>query len=217
MTDSTTGLSAAERAQTSKNLRLASQFIREFLEAPERFDVLPENATIVLLPSDDDPDTELTLANIEVAKHIERQGKRAILWAVGMPERPGPQVLVRFPVFREDQPAASYDRQKDLLTVEFSQTDRPTMLVQHHPHVTLIVDRETHVAIALTIPNFLAVVAPKSLSLFDVLLLSSTELAGITRKELIKRRSAIAHGQPLPKKEQMTIGDIFKELALLSA
>lgn len=217
MTDTTTGLSAAERAQTSKNLRLASQFIREFLEAPERFDVLPENAMIVLLPSDDDPDTELTLANMEMAKQLALQGKRAIPWAVGMPESPGPQVLVRFPIFREGQPAAIYDRRKDLLTVEFFQTDRPTMPVQHHPYVTVLVDPETHVAVGYTIPNFLAVVAPKSLLLFDVLLLPSTELIGISRRTLIKRRNELANGRPLTSKETMTTGEIFEELALLSA
>jgi Family of unknown function (DUF5647) len=217
MTDYTSGLSAAERAQTSKNLRLASQFIREFLAAPERFDVLPENATIVLLPSDVDPDTELTLANMEVAKQIERQGKKAILWAVGMPERPGPQVLVRFPVFREGQPAASYDRQKDLLTIEFSQTDRPTMVVQHHPYVTVIVDRETHLAVALAIPNFLTVVAPKSLPLFDVLLLPSTERVGITLNELVSLRNNLAHGDDRPAREQMTVPEILTELARLAA
>ena len=217
MTDSTTGLSAAERAQTSKNLRLASQFIREFLEAPERFHVLPENAAIVLLPSDDDPDTELTLANMEMAKQIERQGKKTILWAVGMPDRLGPQALVRFPVFREGQPTASYDRAKDLLTVEFSRTDRPTMLVQHHPYVTMVIDRETHIAVSLAVPNFLAVVAPKSLPLFDVLLLPSTELVGITLDELVSLRNSLAHGGDQPAREQLTVPEILTELARLAA
>lgn len=217
MTDSTTELSAAERAQTSKNLRLASQFIQEFVEAPERFDVLPENATIVLLPSHEDPDIELTVANMEMAKQFELQGKRAILWVVGMPESPEPQVLVRFPVFREGQPAASYDREKDLLKVEFSQTDRPTMLVQHHPYVTVIVDRETQVAVALTIPNFLAEVAPKSLPLFDVLLLPSTERVGITLEELNSLRNSLAHGGDQPAREQITVPEILTELARLAA
>jgi hypothetical protein len=217
MSDHTTDLSAAEKAQISANLRLPGQFIRELVDKPEQHDVLPESGTIVLLPPDDPGDTKLSFANVEMAKQLILKGQNPILWAVGMPPRKGFQAIVRFPIVREDQLNIRYDRTQDVLAVAFSQSERPTMPLRHHPYVITLVDPETYVVVSYVIPNFLAVVAPKSLALFDVLFLSSTELIGITLEELIELRNTLAHGQPQRTKERMTASEILQELALLSA
>jgi hypothetical protein len=85
-------LSLAERTQTQGNLNLLSLFIEQLLETPERFEALPERATIVLLPSDESGDDELLRANIEMAKQLAAQGKNPILLTVGHPEETSPQL-----------------------------------------------------------------------------------------------------------------------------
>ena len=47
------GLSEADVAQTTKNIALVRQFLREVVAAPSRVDNMPSGATVVLLPSDD--------------------------------------------------------------------------------------------------------------------------------------------------------------------
>lgn len=43
-------LSADDVAQTDANLRLASQFIEEFLNAPDEFEPIPRGSVVILLP-----------------------------------------------------------------------------------------------------------------------------------------------------------------------
>ena len=203
MTEYETGLSAKEREQTTKNLRLASQFIREYLEAPERFDSLPEVATITLLPSDEARDEALTNANS---------------WAVGMPERPGPPFPINFPVLAPERLRMRYERYDDVLTGEFSHPAGITTAIQIHAMATVEVEVETRTAVGYRIPNFLSVVAPKSLTLFDVVLQPTVELVGITREELFAFRNEIAHGRPFSTQgRQLGFVEIVQELALLSA
>lgn len=213
MSDHTTDLSAAEKAQISANLRLAGQFIRELVDQPEQHDVLPESGTIVLLPPDEWKDDQLTFANIEMQKLLKAQGQNPITWAVGTPSRTGPQATVQWPIVREDQIDISYDRNQDTLKVVFSQTHRPTMGVRVHPYVTALVDPETRLVISYTIPMFLTFVAPKSLPLFDLLVRSSTELVGITRDEVMEQRNRLVHGRVQPAQEQMTASGILAELS----
>jgi hypothetical protein len=213
MSDHTTDLSAAEKAQIGANLRLAGQFIRELVDKPEQHDVLPESGTIVLLPPDEWNDDQLTFANLEMQKLLIAQGQNPIIWAVGMPSRTGPQVTVHWPILREDQIAISYDRNQDTLKVALSQTDRPTMGVRVHPYVIALVDPETRLVISYTIPTFLTVVAPKSLPLFELLLRSSTKLIGTTPDEVIEQRNRLVHGGEQPAREQMTPSGILAELA----
>jgi hypothetical protein len=92
------GLSAAEKAQTQKNLNLVSQFIQEFLATPEQFEALPSRATLVLLPPDEPGDPQLSFANVRLAEQLALQGQHPILWAVGQPSRTGPQVLAKWPL-----------------------------------------------------------------------------------------------------------------------
>lgn len=217
MNDKANELSAAERAQIRANLGLVRRFVRELIEEPPSRDVLPDEGTVVLLPPDEPGDAALTFANVEMARQLVAEGEHPILWAVGMPPREGLQVAVHFPIVREDQIAIRYDRRQDRLTVAFSQTERPTMPLRRHSLVITLVDPETYLVVAYTIPNFLTVVAPKSLALFDLLLLSFAELVGITREEVLDRRNALAHGRPLPSGERLNVGEVLREIGLLSA
>ena len=213
MSDLTSDLSAAEKAQISANLRLAGQFIRELVDQPEQHDVLPESGTIVLLPPDEWKDDQLTSANLKLHELLKAQGQHAITWAVGMSPKTGPQIAVHWPVVHEDQIAISYDRNQDALKVAFFETDRPTMPVRLNPYVISLVDPETQLVISYTIPTFLEVVAPKSLPLLDLLMLSSTELVGITRDEVVALRNRLVHGLAPSANERISPREILLEVA----
>jgi hypothetical protein len=210
-------LSPEEVRQTSENIRLTRQFVRELLEDPERHEILPDDATVILLPPDEAPDRELTRANLDLAMRLSAGGGNPIVWKLGMPAMTGPRGFTSFPIIIEEQLAIRYERSRDVLTVMFATTDRPTMLLRHHPLVISLVEPETNRLIAYWIPNFLADVAPRSLAVFDLLLLSGTELIGITREEVLARRQAHGHDRPLPALGQTTVGAAVKELLLLSA
>jgi hypothetical protein len=209
-------LSLAERAQTTANLRLASRFVREMIEDPERFEALPDDATLVLLPTEDAPDSALLEANLRMAKQAKLRGQRVVVWSVGMRSGTGPQFIAGWPIMREDTISIRYDRHRDALTVAFSATNRPTMPARINDYVTMMIDPETRVAVNYTIPRFLSTVAPKSLALFDLLLLAGTELHGITPEELNSIRNQLVHGKPRPQKE-FDPQEFLTEIAALSA
>jgi hypothetical protein len=215
--DDTTTLSEAEKTQITANLRLAQQFVREAIENPERHEVIPDDATVVLLPPDDAPDAALTFANVDMAKRLAARGERPVLWTVGMSATTSLMRLARVPIIHEDQLAIRYDQPRDVLTIAFADTDRPTMPMRHSPLVISLVDPETNGLVSFIIPDFLAAVAPRSLAVFDLLLLSITELVGITREEILERRRALADERALPEQARATIRQAFEELVLLGA
>ncbi len=218
MTSNTTGLSDTAVAQTKANLRLASRFIRELLDDEESLGVIPEGASVVLLPPDEPGDPELREANMRMASQLVDDGRNVVLWTVGVPSVTASQRVVRWPAIGNAQPASiMYDRDQDALEVVFSATEQPTLPIQINPLVTLLIERETEAAIAATIQDFLATVAPKSLLLFDLLLLSSTRLIGITPSELRAVRNAMVHGQPAPGQKHVTSRQIVAELSALAA
>jgi hypothetical protein len=216
-TDDTTTLSEAEKAQITANLRLAQQFVREAIENPERHDVIPDGVTVVLLPPEDVPDAALTFANIDMANQLAARGERPVLWTVGTPAMTGPRGVASFPIIVEEQLAIRYERSRDALTISFAESDRPTMPMRHHPLVISLVDPETNRLVSFIIPDFLATVAPRSLAVFDLLLLSTTELGGITHDEILERRRTLAAERPLPEQGRATIRAALEELVLLSA
>lgn len=218
MSGNTPDRSTVETAQTNGNLSLASRFIRELLDDLEQMDSIPEGAAVVLLPPDDPGDPELRETNMRMASQLAGDGRDVILWTVGMPSGPESQRLVRWPAIGNAQPASiTYDRERDALEVAFSVTEQPTLPLQINTHVTLLIDRETESAVAATIQEFLATAAPKSLLLFDLLLLSSTRLIGITPSEVRAIRNAMAHGQPPPGEDHVTSRQIVEELSALAA
>jgi hypothetical protein len=217
MSDHRNELSDSEKDQIQANLELAALFIHELIQEPDRHDIIPDDATVVLLPPDDWGADQLTFANIEMAKHLMIRGENPILHAVGMPRVSGPQALVRWPIIGEVRLVIQYNRQQDVLTVAFTQVDRPIMPVRHHPYVIVLIDPETNLVVSYVIPNFLVEVAPRSLPLFDLLLLSSTELVGITREELRALRDELVRGSERPIRDRMSVAEILTELQALSA
>lgn len=218
MTDDPSELSAADKAQIRANLRLARQFVRELVETPERHSILPDSGTIVLLPPDDVGDAALTRANLNMAGQLHAQGRSPVVQAIGQEQLTGPQQLIRWRFgIPQEEAAISYDREQDVLLMAFAKTDRPTMPVRVHRYVTALIDPTTNRGISLTVPQFLTVVAPKSLALLDVLLKPSTLLIGITRDEVIDVRNSVALGRPLPTPDRTPVGEIINELARLAA
>jgi len=65
-------LSAATIAQTDSNLRLLREFTRRFTANPELLAQIPDGATLVLLPDDDDNTREM---NIEMGLAAVRAGR----------------------------------------------------------------------------------------------------------------------------------------------
>ncbi|MDQ3225408.1 MAG: hypothetical protein M3Q50_02090 [Chloroflexota bacterium] len=205
-------------AQTNANLRLASLFIRELLDDEDSLGVIPQGASVVLLPPDDPDDLELRDANMRMASDLAANGRNVVLWTVGMPSVTASQRLVRWPAISNAQPASiTYDRDQDMLEVAFSVTKQPTLPIQIIAVVTLLIERESEAAISATIHDFLAKAAPQSLVLFDLLLLSSTRLIGITLSEVHAIRNAMVHGQSLPAQALVTSRQIVEELSALAA
>lgn len=95
MSEKETGLSAAEVLQTDGNLKLATQFIREYLNDPDRFGPIPDGAAVILLPPEDEGDSELRRANVRMAQRLTAEGRDFVYWTVGMEESPESRALVR--------------------------------------------------------------------------------------------------------------------------
>ena len=81
MIDEINSLGPFEIARTNANLRLASRFIREYLDEPERYGPIPLGASVVLLPPDGQ-DAELTQANLRLAQRLKAEGREVILWTL---------------------------------------------------------------------------------------------------------------------------------------
>ena len=77
-------MSPFEIARTNANLRLASRFIREYLDEPDRYGPIPLGAAIVLLPPDGQ-DVELTQANLRMARRLKAEGREVLLWTLSTP------------------------------------------------------------------------------------------------------------------------------------
>jgi Family of unknown function (DUF5647) len=100
--DESTRLSPAQIARTNANLRLVARFIEEYLDDPERFDGIPNGASIVLLSPDDEGDPQLKQANLRMAQRFAAEGRNVVLWAVGTPDSEESQLLVGHPAAGED-------------------------------------------------------------------------------------------------------------------
>lgn len=206
-------LTPSEVAQTTANLRLAAQFLRELIEHPERHEALPDEATVVLLPGDDPGDPELSRANMQMALNLARQGRNVTTWVVGASAMPGPQVMPRWPFSPGEGSGFTYDRNLDVMTVVFSQTDRPSIPTRMNPYMTVLVDSETHTATSMTIANFLAVAVQKAPLLIVYLFHPSTRLIGMTRAELGEIVARLLHDLLGPDGEQMAWNQILEELS----
>ena len=69
--------------QITENLRLAREYVREYLENPKAFADFTDGRAIVLLPADGDDAGELTRANLQMAQQLAQQGRDVITYEVG--------------------------------------------------------------------------------------------------------------------------------------
>jgi hypothetical protein len=95
MSDFETHLNPEQQDQTTANLQLLGQFIHEMVENPEQFDELPDDATVVLLPSEESDDLQLTRANLELVKQAVQSGHHVNVLAVSMPAKQRTRLLSR--------------------------------------------------------------------------------------------------------------------------
>src|SRR5262245_4816607 len=97
------GLSSSDFSQTKGNLRLATQFIREYLDDPERYGPIPLGAAVVLLPPEDQAnDPELRLANLQMAEQMAAEGRTVVLWTVGGEQSAPSQMIMSQIAVAED-------------------------------------------------------------------------------------------------------------------
>jgi hypothetical protein len=209
-------LSPAQRAQTQGNLELASQFVRDLLDAPERFDALPARATVVLLPPDQQSNPLLSMANIEMAMRLADQGRSPILWAVGQSEESGPQALPDRFIIDVANLKITYDRPRDNLTIAFLETDWPTAPTQLGRYLIANFALEAMMPISFSVPDF-SVVAVKFPTLFDFVLLGTVKLIGTTPEEMLAWRNQLFPDRPTREPEVEIVNEILDELTRLSA
>jgi hypothetical protein len=208
-------LTAADKALTEKNLRLTSQFVEEYLADPERFAAWPERTMLVLLPPDDQPDESLSIANTEMAEELRQHGQNPVVWTVGAPRLPEPETLVYWPIATQDTQQIIYDRPRDVLTVIFTKTERPTMPVRINSFIIAQADPETRRVVSFTVPNFSST-ATRSAALFDLVFLRRTALIGTTREEMRRLRNELFHEAP-PRSENTSTLQALDELFRQSA
>ncbi len=66
---------AANEAVQERNMTLSFEFHRYLMEHPEAEDLVPDGATVVLLP---DFDPELAAYNLELGRFAKAQGERVV-------------------------------------------------------------------------------------------------------------------------------------------
>lgn len=72
-----------EQWQTNENFKLAREFLREYLDDPVAFKGFANGNSIVLLPSDDLRNIDLTNANLQMAHQLAQSGREVITYEVG--------------------------------------------------------------------------------------------------------------------------------------
>lgn len=202
----------------AKNIDLAFRFLGEAADDPAILDQIDHGRTLVLFPSDVQPDPELSETNAQLARRLAAAGHDVTTWAVESSTPAGSRVLGRWPVLPAGKdPTVTYDRDRDVLEIDLLTTDRPAIPILSAPPVVLRVDPETGIIVGVTVSRFLAEAAPKSLLLFDLLLRPTARLYGVTPEELGAIRNALAHGRAATKPETVTTEEIASELVRLSA
>ncbi len=180
-------LSPERQWQINENLKLARQFIQDYLDNPETIAGLGPGEAIVLLPADEADEAKLTNANLRMAHQMAQQGRSVATFTVGARPPVPPIHLTSLDIGREPS-RVQYNPETDALTVTF---DEPSVLVGFtaiHPHIDAVFDPETHVLMQMIVRRFTGEVAPSAPQLLDAILRSSAELIGISRETLTALR-----------------------------
>jgi len=187
-------------ARVTRNIDLAFQFLNEVIDAPARADEVPSGASIFVMPA---ADPEFNREQMELARIAATAGRETFLWRLGVPpeERAAFRVsslTPRWPQVGID-PVAFYDRDEDILIVDFfNDRRRGTVTIGTGEFGELHVDAATGEIIAQVLPHFLAAAVPREPSVIDILLRPETELRGVTRTEVVEIKRALLadHWQP---------------------
>lgn len=86
MIEETAEWHVGENALARGNSKLALRWIHELVDRIEADKSIPESGTIVFLPPEDEPDPELTEANLRMAEQFAGEGRNVILWTIGKDE-----------------------------------------------------------------------------------------------------------------------------------
>ncbi len=193
MTDHAPTLTPAQVAQTTKNIRLAGRFIQEALADPSQLERIPSQSTLVLMPAPGS-DPELAKENAVLAIRLAEEGDDVRLVPLGLP---GPEaeewrnaqltsfdvkaLRPRWAVPLED-PIIAYDRERDVLLVDFSRGRRRGMAGRLNTYALLLVQLEAQEAFGYVVPDFLRRVVPERPQMGE--LLRFAELRNIDPDEL---------------------------------
>lgn len=172
-----------EQWQTTENLKLARQFFRKYLENPLAFAELSNYDAIVLLPGDEVPNPELSWANMAMADQLSRQGQRIVTWPIDHVALSGPNIQPRWPSVLGEGAVMTYDGRRDVMTIVFSQPNRPSIPVRMNPSTTILIDSETHFVTSMTITKFLEMAVQKAPALGLFLFMPATTVVGMTANE----------------------------------
>jgi hypothetical protein len=176
-------MSPQRKWQINENLKLARQFIQDYLDNPETIVGLGPGEAIVLLPADEPGEARLTHANLHMAHQMALQGRSVATFTVGARPPMPPIHLTSLDLGREPS-RVQYNPETDALTVTF---DEPRALVGFtaiHPHIDAIFNPETHDLMQMIVRQFTSEVALGAPQLLDAILRSSAELTGISREAL---------------------------------
>lgn len=191
MTDHGPPIEPARVEQTTTNIRLAGRFVRDVLADPSLLDRIPSGATLVLMPTDN---PKLAWENFALAEQLAGEIENVRLRPVGLP---GPEAAAwrdaemdtievkalrpRWAVPLQD-PLIAYDRDRDVLLVDFSRGQRRGIAGRLNAYALLLVHLETQEAFGYVVPNFLARVVPDRPRMGE--LLRFAELRSIAPDEL---------------------------------
>ncbi len=193
MTDNSSPIDPARVEQTTKNIRLAGRFLREVLADPSVLDRIPDGATVVLMPAPGS-DPELAKANTALTNRLaeELDEVRLVPMRLSTPAaeegRDAQLAVLEVKALRPrwavplDDPAITYDRERDVLLVDFSRGQRRGMAGPHNAYARLLVHLETQEAFGYVVPEFLARVVPDRPQMSE--LLRFADLRSIAPDEL---------------------------------
>lgn len=186
-------LTQEQRWQATKNLGLARQFFREYLDEPETFSGFANGSAIVLLPPDDHGDAHLTEVNLQMAHQLAMQGRHVIAYGVGM-RPPGQPIHLTKVGFNQKPKRVLYNPESDTLTITFDEPAAVVGVTAMHPLVDATFDPETQRMTQMLVRHFTSNVAPRAPQLLDAILQSSAEFIGISRDTLLTLRSNTTTG-----------------------
>jgi len=192
MSDETIPRDLAE--MTTKNLDLAGRVLQEILADPDILDEIPDGATVVPMPFDD---RELAEHNLALATAHGEAGKNVVLWRVDVPEPDVPawrSTEIRafsthffkphWPQTVVPEPGdllIVYDRDRDVLLVDFFGGKREAVGLPFKPLVALRVDPANDEVVGYLLSGFLEVMAQREPRL--VTTIRRAELRAITPEE----------------------------------